>query len=163
MITHHAPILRSLAQNPHAGHHLDAAYANEWLYLMDGEPVAAWVHGHSHTVVDYYKAGTRIVYNPQRIPKREHRLRSRSNRSPLRSSNCVQCPRCHADAALGSSLKFSQAVTAYLTAARIAVRCCLGVANSDISADPVLGWFTDGHRIENRSSAERHVLRALHA
>jgi len=68
VITHHAPILRSLAQSPHAGNHLDAAYANEWLDLMDGEPVAAWVHGHSHTVVDYYKAGTRIVCNPRGYP-----------------------------------------------------------------------------------------------
>lgn len=68
VITHHAPILRSLAESPHAGSHLDAAYANEWLDLMGGERVAVWVHGHSHTAVDYHEAGTRIVCNPRGYP-----------------------------------------------------------------------------------------------
>ncbi|MBU0902010.1 MAG: serine/threonine protein phosphatase [Gammaproteobacteria bacterium] len=29
VITHHAPLMRSLVENPHSGGHLDAAYANE--------------------------------------------------------------------------------------------------------------------------------------
>lgn len=68
VITHHAPLMRSLAENPHAGGHLDAAYANEWLDLMSGDRVALWVHGHSHTPADYHEAGTRIVCNPRGYP-----------------------------------------------------------------------------------------------
>lgn len=68
VITHHAPLMRSLAENPNSGGHLDAAYANEWIDLMDGNQVALWVHGHSHTPVDYHEAGTRIVCNPRGYP-----------------------------------------------------------------------------------------------
>ena len=68
VITHHAPLMRSLAENPHSGGHLDAAYANEWIDLMGEDRVALWVHGHSHTPVDYHEAGTRIVCNPRGYP-----------------------------------------------------------------------------------------------
>lgn len=68
VITHHAPLMRSLAESPHAGGHLDAAYANEWLDLMSGDRVALWVHGHFHTPADYHEAGTRIVCNPRGYP-----------------------------------------------------------------------------------------------
>lgn len=68
MITHHAPLLRSLAESPHASSHLDAAYANEWIDLMGDERAALWVHGHSHTAVDYHEAGTRVVCNPRGYP-----------------------------------------------------------------------------------------------
>ena len=71
VITHHAPTLRSLQDNPHAGTHLDAAFANRWEYLMGGERVALWVHGHSHTAVDYDVAGTRVVSNPRGYPGEE--------------------------------------------------------------------------------------------
>ncbi|WAG79128.1 metallophosphoesterase family protein [Metapseudomonas furukawaii] len=67
VITHHAPSLKSLQGNPHAGTHLDAAYANSWEDLM-GNSVAMWVHGHVHTAVDYEVAGTRIVCNPRGYP-----------------------------------------------------------------------------------------------
>ena len=65
VITHHAPSLHSLTENPHAGGHMDAAYANDWHDLMGAERVALWVHGHSHTAVDYEVAGTRVVCNPR--------------------------------------------------------------------------------------------------
>ena len=65
VITHHAPLLRSLAESPHAGGHLNAAYANDWIDLLGEDRVALWVHGHSHTPVDYHEAGTRIVCNPR--------------------------------------------------------------------------------------------------
>lgn len=42
---------------------------------------------------------------------------------------------------------FSQPVTAYLTEARIAVCCCLGVTHRHIRTDPVSGLFTDGRLI----------------
>jgi Icc-related predicted phosphoesterase len=34
---------------------------------MGGEQMALWVHGHSHTAVDYDVAGTRVVCNPRGI------------------------------------------------------------------------------------------------
>lgn len=67
VITHHAPTLRSLQDNPHAGGHMDAAYANRWEDLM-GDPVGLWLHGHSHTAVDYEVASTRVVCNPRGYP-----------------------------------------------------------------------------------------------
>jgi predicted phosphodiesterase len=71
VITHHAPTLRSLLDNPHAGTHLDAAYANRWEDLMGGDQVALWVHGHSHVAVDYDVNGTRVVCNPRGYPGEE--------------------------------------------------------------------------------------------
>lgn len=68
VITHHAPSLRSLENNIHAGSHLDAAYANSWEDLMGANQVALWVHGHSHVAVDYQIAGTRVVCNPRGYP-----------------------------------------------------------------------------------------------
>lgn len=70
VITHHAPSLRSLIDNPHAGNELDAAYANSWEDLM-GSGVTLWAHGHSHVAVDYEIAGTRIVCNPRGYPGEE--------------------------------------------------------------------------------------------
>ncbi len=40
VITRHAPTLRSLLENSHAGSHLDAAYANGWDDLMGKDRVA---------------------------------------------------------------------------------------------------------------------------
>jgi predicted phosphodiesterase len=71
VITHHAPSLRSLKENPHAGTHMDAAYANRWEDLMGGDAMALWVHGHSHMAVDYDVAGTRVVCNPRGYPGEE--------------------------------------------------------------------------------------------
>ncbi|MEH6486711.1 MULTISPECIES: metallophosphoesterase [Pseudomonas] len=68
VITHHAPTLRSLEGHPHAGGHMDAAYANRWEDLMGSDQVDLWVHGHSHLAVDYEVAGTRVVCNPRGYP-----------------------------------------------------------------------------------------------
>lgn len=76
VITHHAPTLRSLQDNPHAGTHMDAAYANRWEDLMGGDQVALWVHGHSHTAAGYDVAGTRVVCNPRGYPGEETDFRS---------------------------------------------------------------------------------------
>lgn len=71
VVTHHAPTLHSLLENPHAGTHLDAAYANRWEDLMGSDRVALWVHGHSHVAVDYEVDGTRVVCNPRGYPGEE--------------------------------------------------------------------------------------------
>jgi Icc-related predicted phosphoesterase len=68
VITHHAPSLRSLQDSPHAGTHMDAAYANRWEDLMGGEALALWLHGHCHSAADYDVAGTRVVCNPRGYP-----------------------------------------------------------------------------------------------
>ncbi len=70
VITHHAPSMRSLADNPYSGNHLDAAFANAWDDMM-GDHVALWVHGHSHTAADYQIEGTRVVCNPRGYPDEE--------------------------------------------------------------------------------------------
>ncbi|WP_342244746.1 metallophosphoesterase [Pseudomonas sp. OTU5201] len=67
VVTHHAPTLRSLQDNPHAGTHLDAAFANRWDDLM-GDPIVLWVHGHVHMAIDFDVAGTRVVCNPRGYP-----------------------------------------------------------------------------------------------
>ena len=67
VVTHHAPSLRSLANDRAAGSHLDASYANAWDDLM-GSGVTLWVHGHTHVPVDYDVAGTRVVSNPRGYP-----------------------------------------------------------------------------------------------
>lgn len=38
---------------------------------MGAEQMALWVHGHSHTAVDYDVAGTRVVCNPRGYPGEE--------------------------------------------------------------------------------------------
>ena len=75
VITHHAPTLRSLEESPYAGSILDAAFANQWEVLMGSDRVALWVHGHTHTSVDYVVAGTRIVSNQRGYPKEESGFR----------------------------------------------------------------------------------------
>lgn len=71
VITHHAPSLRSLTDNPHAGDLLDAAYANNCESLMGAERVALWIHGHTHCAADYQIADTRVVCNPRGYPGEE--------------------------------------------------------------------------------------------
>ena len=69
VITHHAPSLRSIYPNAdQQPKFIDAAYANAWEDLMDGERVQLWVHGHTHLAVDYEINGTRVVSNPRGYP-----------------------------------------------------------------------------------------------
>jgi len=67
VITHHAPSLRSLTDNPYAGGHMDAAYANRYDDLLE-MGADLWVHGHSHTACDYRTGTTRVVCNPHGYP-----------------------------------------------------------------------------------------------
>ena len=76
VITHHAPTLRSLEESPHARTLLDAAFANDWEDLMGGDHVALWVHGHTHTSVDFEVAGTRVLSNQRGYPGEETGFRS---------------------------------------------------------------------------------------
>ncbi|MGV2289205.1 metallophosphoesterase [Trinickia sp. YCB016] len=73
VVTHHAPHRLSLA----------ARYANDWasagfisdLTALVREPVALWIHGHTHTAFDYTVNGTRVVCNPRGyVDRRTRRL-----------------------------------------------------------------------------------------
>ena len=73
VVTHHAPHRLSLA----------ARYANDWasagfisdLSALVREPVALWIHGHTHTAFDYTVNGTRVVCNPRGyVDRRTRRL-----------------------------------------------------------------------------------------
>ncbi|WP_435609735.1 metallophosphoesterase family protein [Pseudomonas knackmussii] len=66
VITHHAPILRSLQGNPIADTALAASYANAWDELLMSTDI--WVHGHIHTAQDYYWQGARVICNPRGYP-----------------------------------------------------------------------------------------------
>lgn len=71
VITHHAPTLRSLEESPHSGTILDAAFANHWEDLMGADRATLWIHGHTHTSVDFEVAGTRVVANQRGYPGEE--------------------------------------------------------------------------------------------
>lgn len=69
VITHHAPVLKSLENTPYEPSHLDAAFSNAWDELFDGGgKVDLWIHGHTHTSVDYEAGGTRVISNQRGYP-----------------------------------------------------------------------------------------------
>lgn len=63
VVTHHAPALESVATK-YDGDQLTPAFVSP---LPDElfEIPALWVHGHTHTSVDYMKGGCRVVSNPR--------------------------------------------------------------------------------------------------
>lgn len=63
VVTHHAPHRRSLAER-YAADLASAGFVNDLPSLVR-EPVALWVHGHTHTAFDYVENGTRVVCNPR--------------------------------------------------------------------------------------------------
>ena len=62
VITHHAPTLRSLQGNPHAGTHMDAAYANRWEDIMGEEQMALWRRFRA-AMTKHGTANTYFLYN----------------------------------------------------------------------------------------------------
>jgi len=63
VVTHHAPHRLSLAQR-YADDLVSAGFINHLPELVR-EPVALWVHGHTHTSFDYTTDGARVVCNPR--------------------------------------------------------------------------------------------------
>jgi 3',5'-cyclic AMP phosphodiesterase CpdA len=63
VVTHHAPHRLSLAER-YADDKVSAGFVNHLPELVR-EPVALWVHGHTHTAFDYTVNGTRVVCNPR--------------------------------------------------------------------------------------------------
>jgi predicted phosphodiesterase len=63
VITHHAPSLWSWNDSAHALKKL--AYCSDLKPFLHEYEVAAWIHGHVHSQMDYRIAGTRILCNPR--------------------------------------------------------------------------------------------------
>jgi predicted phosphodiesterase len=63
VVTHHAPSEWSWNEAPSAAKKL--AYCNDLKALMHQYDIAAWFHGHTHNLIDYRIAGTRILCNPR--------------------------------------------------------------------------------------------------
>jgi Icc-related predicted phosphoesterase len=69
VVSHHAPSPRSCSSK-FRGHPLNASFAS------DLEPLVAkagtWIHGHTHTAVDYRIEGSRVVNNPRGYVRHEY-------------------------------------------------------------------------------------------
>jgi 3',5'-cyclic AMP phosphodiesterase CpdA len=63
VVTHHAPHRNSLAAR--FADDLASAGFISHLPTLVREPVALWIHGHTHTPFDYVVNGTRVVCNPR--------------------------------------------------------------------------------------------------
>ena len=63
VVTHHAPHRASLAER--FANDLASAGFISHLPSLVREPVALWIHGHTHTGFDYVTGGTRVVCNPR--------------------------------------------------------------------------------------------------
>jgi 3',5'-cyclic AMP phosphodiesterase CpdA len=75
VVTHHAPHRASLAER--FANDLASAGFISHLPTLVHEPVALWIHGHTHTAFDYVSNGTRVVCNPRGYLNR--RTREREN------------------------------------------------------------------------------------
>nr|WP_217283363.1 metallophosphoesterase [Paraburkholderia sp. NMBU_R16] len=75
VVTHHAPHRASLAER--FANDLASAGFISHLPTLVHEPVALWIHGHTHTAFDYMSNGTRVVCNPRGYLNR--RTREREN------------------------------------------------------------------------------------
>ncbi len=71
VVTHHAPLPRSIARMRFPRPLLGAAYASNLGSLFSWDRVALWIHGHTHRFRDYLHEGTRVVCNPKGYPDQE--------------------------------------------------------------------------------------------
>jgi len=67
VITHHAPSGKSIHPQ-YAGNPWNSAFVTDMGYLMGGDRVDLWIHGHTHCCFDYLLNGTRVVCNPRGYP-----------------------------------------------------------------------------------------------
>ena len=63
VVTHHAPTLWSWRESHN--HIKRYAYCNDLKEFLHSYEIAAWFHGHTHAVSDYWCAGARILCNPR--------------------------------------------------------------------------------------------------
>lgn len=62
IITHHAPSIQSLAMVQHDDP-ASAAYASHLDEMVERSAARLWIHGHTHSCVDYHIGATRILSN----------------------------------------------------------------------------------------------------
>ena len=68
VVTHHCPSPRSIDMK-YVGHPLNAAFVSNLEWLMgDNSVIDLWVHGHTHSRVDYRLGKTRVICNPRGYP-----------------------------------------------------------------------------------------------
>ncbi len=66
VVTHHAPTLKSWYKTAEAANDLRRfAYCNQLDDLIKKYSIDLWIHGHIHSVSDYYVGGTRVLSNPR--------------------------------------------------------------------------------------------------
>lgn len=65
VVTHFLPHPQSIARR-FAGHPFNPGFATDLSHLMGRAPL--WIHGHTHTALDYVVDGTRVVCNPRGYP-----------------------------------------------------------------------------------------------
>lgn len=68
VVTHHAPSARSIHPR-FSGSLLNGCFVSDAEYLLDGDCVDLWIHGHTHDTFDYVAHGTRVVCNPRGYAK----------------------------------------------------------------------------------------------
>ena len=68
VVTHHAPSARSIHPR-FLGSLLNACFVSDAEYLLNGDRVDLWIHGHTHDTFDYVVHGTRVVCNPRGYAK----------------------------------------------------------------------------------------------
>lgn len=64
VITHHAPSRHSIHPR-FAGSLLNACFVSDAAYLLRGDRVGLWIHGHVHDSMDHVVNGTRVLCNPR--------------------------------------------------------------------------------------------------
>ena len=68
VITHHAPSMKSIHPR-FAESLLNACFVSDAEYLLGGDRVSLWIHGHTHDSFDYSVDGTRVICNPRGYAK----------------------------------------------------------------------------------------------
>lgn len=74
VITHHTPSFQSVSEE-FEGNALNGAFHSNLEYIMEECHPEVWIHGHTHTAMDYNIGSTRIVCNPHGYPH-ESRVRT---------------------------------------------------------------------------------------
>lgn len=90
VVTHHAPLARSLDEHEPRGP-LDGSYASDLSGLIETRRPDLWIHGHVHRRRDYEVGLTRIVANPRGYvtERRFHKARTVEVENPDFDPDCV--------------------------------------------------------------------------
>jgi Icc-related predicted phosphoesterase len=73
VITHHLPSEQCIVEQ-YKDSPLNRAYYSDLDYLMDGENLLLWIHGHTHKESDKIIYGTRVICNPLGYPDERNKV-----------------------------------------------------------------------------------------